>query len=29
MNQIRNEFGLIGTPIRIIVREKGNTIETK
>ena len=29
MNQIRHEFGLIGTPIRIIVREKGNTIETK
>ena len=25
----KNEFGLIGTPIRIIVREKGNTIETK
>ena len=29
MNQIRNEFGLIGTPIRFIVREKGKTIETK
>ena len=29
MNQIRNEFGLTGTPIRLIVREKGNTIETK
>ena len=29
MNQIRNEFGLTGTPIRFIVREKGKTIETK
>lgn len=29
MNQIRNEFGLIGTPVRFIVREKGKTIETK
>ncbi len=29
MNQIRNEFGLTGTPIRLIVREKGKTIETK
>ena len=29
MNQIRNEFGLIGTPIRFIIREKGKTIETK
>ena len=24
MNQIRKEFGLTGTPIRMIVREKGN-----
>lgn len=29
VNQIRKEFGLQGTPIRVIVREKGDKIETK
>ncbi len=28
VNQIRKEFGLVGTPVRIIVREKGDKEET-